>query len=203
MPFGDNDWLALTQEETLEPEIPICDPHHHMWDRRPARIPYQNYMLDQLYADLNSEPISEPNYLRFKAGIRKKPWNKNVVSLGLASGFLEPLESTSIHLIQTAIARLMTNFPDKLFNQHDIDYYNERTRLEYEQVRDFLILHYKATRRNDSPFWHYCRTMDIPDSLHKRIEIYKQNARLYRVAGALQGGQAECGSKSVSPAPTG
>ena len=136
--------------------------------------------LQSLYADLNSEPISEPNYLRFKAGIRKKPWNKNVVSLGLASGFLEPLESTSIHLIQTAIARLMTNFPDKLFNQHDIDYYNERTRLEYEQVRDFLILHYKATRRNDSPFWHYCRTMDIPESLQKRIEIYKQNARLYR-----------------------
>ncbi|MCO4799583.1 MAG: tryptophan 7-halogenase [Colwelliaceae bacterium] len=136
--------------------------------------------LNNLKADLNSEPISEPNFLRFKAGIRKNPWNKNVVSLGLASGFLEPLESTSIHLIQTAIARLMTNFPDKLFNQHDINYYNERTRLEYEQVRDFLILHYKATSRNDSPFWHYCRTMDIPDSLQQRIDIYKENGRLYR-----------------------
>lgn len=136
--------------------------------------------LRSLEVDLNSKPISEPNYLRFKAGVRKQPWNKNVVSLGLASGFLEPLESTSIHLIQTAIARLMTNFPDKLFNQHDIDYYNQRTRLEYEQVRDFLILHYKATARNDSPFWHYCRTMDIPGSLQERIEIYKQNGRLYR-----------------------
>jgi len=136
--------------------------------------------LDSLFVDLNSEPISEPNFLRFKAGIRKKPWNKNVVSIGLASGFLEPLESTSIHLIQTAIARLMTNFPDKHFNQHDIDYYNARTLAEYEQVRDFLILHYRATARNDSPFWHYCRTMDIPESLQKRIDIYKENGRLYR-----------------------
>ena len=116
----------------------------------------------------------------FRAGIRKKPWNKNVVALGLASGFLEPLESTSIHLIQTAIARLMTNFPDKSFNQPDIDYYNRRTRLEFEQVRDFIVLHYHATARDDSPFWNYCRNMQIPESLAERIAIYRENARLYR-----------------------
>ena len=136
--------------------------------------------LDSLLTDINGAPISSPNRLRFKAGVRKQPWQKNVVAIGLASGFLEPLESTSIHLIQTAIARLMTNFPDKLFNQHDIQYYNNRTRLEYEQVRDFLILHYKATTRDDSPFWQYCRDMAIPDSLQERIDIYKQNARLYK-----------------------
>ncbi|WP_031236910.1 tryptophan halogenase family protein [Asticcacaulis sp. AC460] len=136
--------------------------------------------LDSLNADLDGAPLTEPNFLRFTAGIRKSPWKKNVVSLGLASGFLEPLESTSIHLIQTAIARLMTNFPDKTFNQPDIDYYNRRTRLEYEQVRDFIILHYNATARDDSPFWNYCRTMAIPQTLEDRLAIFKENARQYR-----------------------
>jgi tryptophan halogenase len=136
--------------------------------------------LDSLNADLDGEPLSDPNFLRFKAGVRRKPWNKNVVSLGLASGFLEPLESTSIHLVQSAIARLLTNFPDKAFNQHDIDYFNRRTVLEFEQVRDFIILHYKATERDDTPFWNYCRTMSVPHSLEERMAIFKENARLYR-----------------------
>jgi len=136
--------------------------------------------LDILQQGMEGAPIGEPNFLRFKTGMRRKTWNKNVISLGLAAGFLEPLESTSIHLIQTAIARLMTNFPDKHFNQPDIDYYNQRTQLEYEQVRDFLILHYCVTDRDDSLFWNYCRTMALPDSLKERIAIYKENARLYR-----------------------
>jgi tryptophan halogenase len=136
--------------------------------------------LASLNQDLDTPPIAEPKFLRFKTGIRKKTWNKNVVAIGLAAGFLEPLESTSIHLVQTAIARLMTNFPDKSFNEPDINYFNERSRAEYLQVRDFLVLHYHATQRDDSPFWNYCRTMDIPKTLEDCIAIYKDNARLYR-----------------------
>ncbi|MEN2748372.1 tryptophan halogenase family protein [Sphingomonas sp. T9W2] len=136
--------------------------------------------LAMLNEGLDGAPLAGPNFLRFTAGVRRKAWDRNVVALGLAAGFLEPLESTSIHLIQTGIARLLTNFPDRSFNQPDIDYYNRRTRLEYEQVRDFLILHYKATARDDSPFWRRCREMAIPASLEERIAIFRENARLYR-----------------------
>jgi len=136
--------------------------------------------LKTLNAGLDSEPITDPNFLRFKTGIRKKTWNKNVISLGLAAGFLEPLESTSIHLIQTAVARLMAHFPDKNFAQSNIDYYNSRTLLEYKQVRDFLVLHYCATDREDTPFWKYCKNMKIPESLTTRIAAYKDTSKLYR-----------------------
>ena len=136
--------------------------------------------LNSLNKDIEGEAISEPNFLRFKTGIRRKPWHKNVVALGLSAGFLEPLESTSIHLIQTAVARLMASFPDKGFAQSNIDDFNRATLLEYEQVRDFLILHYCQTTRDDTPFWRYCKNMDIPDTLRHRLDLYRDNARLYR-----------------------
>ncbi len=142
---------------------------------------------ETLLDGLDSAPLGSPRALKFTTGIRRKTWNKNVLAIGLSAGFMEPLESTSIHLIQTAIARLMTNFPDKLFNQSDIDYFNQRTAAEFEQVRDFLILHYKATEREDTEFWKYCKYMDIPDSLSQRFEIYQENARLYRHDNELFG----------------
>lgn len=151
-----------------------------------------NYIDDDealkiLHDGMDNKAIGMPKFLKFTTGKRKKIWNKNVVALGLSAGFMEPLESTSIHLIQTAIARLMTNFPDKHFNEADINYFNERSLLEYEQVRDFLILHYKATKRDDSEFWKYCQTMNIPDTLKERMDIYYENARLYRHDNELFG----------------
>jgi len=151
-----------------------------------------NYISDDeaaetLLAGLDSQAIGEPGQLRFTTGIRKKVWNKNVLAIGLAAGFMEPLESTSIHLIQTAIAKLMTVFPDKNFNEADIRYFNQRALLEFEQIRDFLVLHYKATEREDTEFWKYCKHMDIPDSLAQRMEMYNENARLYRHDNELFG----------------
>lgn len=140
-----------------------------------------------LLEGLDAKPTADPRFIKFKTGIRKEPWKKNVLSLGLAAGFMEPLESTSIHLIQTSIARLLTHFPDKHFSQARIDYFNQRTHMEFEQVRDFLILHYSVTNREDSPFWRYCKNMKIPDTLQQRLDVYKDNAGLYRHDNELFG----------------
>jgi tryptophan halogenase len=133
-----------------------------------------------LMANLDGAPLADPKPLRFKAGYRKKSWTKNVVALGLAGGFLEPLESTSIHLVQSGIARLMSLFPTREFNEAEIARYNEQSVQEYLDIRDFLVLHYRATERNDTPFWDYCRTLEPPEGLAQKLEIFEANGRVFR-----------------------
>lgn len=134
----------------------------------------------QLLRNLDGKPLATPRRLRFTAGHRKKMWDRNVVALGLAGGFIEPLESTSIHLIQVGIMRLLTLFPDMGFAQADIDEFNRASCLEYEQVRDFIILHYKATRRMDTDFWRRCGDMDVPATLHHKMELFRSRGHIFR-----------------------
>ena len=133
---------------------------------------------ETLLANLDGKPLADPRPLRFVTGRRRKCWNKNVVCLGLASGFLEPLESTSIHLVQSGVTTLMSLFPDREFKQADIDKYNALMREEYEHARDFIILHYWIGERDDSEFWRHVRAMEIPDSLKERVELFRSRGRV-------------------------
>ena len=143
------------------------------------------YMSDdeaasKLAANLPTPAAGDPRPLKFTTGRRKLTWNRNVLSLGLASGFLEPLESTSIHLIQSGIEKLLLLFPDRGFRQADIDLYNRIMALEFEQVRDLIIFHYYANGRTDTDFWRACREIDIPDTLKERIELFRGYGRIFR-----------------------
>ena len=198
-------WLACdsavaVQTESTRPAMPYTGAIAHEAGWR-WNIPLQHrvgnglvycsrYLSDdeatsKLLQAVDGKAIRQPWILRIRPGRRRKAWNKNCVALGLASGFVEPLESTSIHMIMTAATRLMQMFPSRGIRQSMVDRYNDEARTEIERIRDFVVLHYRATERDDAPFWRYCRNMEVPESLARRIHLFREAAHAFQVEGEL------------------
>ena len=138
-----------------------------------------------LLGALEGKALADPKVLRFKAGRRRKSWVKNCIALGLASGFLEPLESTSIHLVQAGIMKFLDFFPHRECDPILIDRYNEEMAFQYETIRDFIIAHYKVTEREDTEFWRYCKHMSIPDTLAEKLELFQSRGEVKPQMGDL------------------
>ena len=146
-----------------------------------SRYLTQDAALDRLLGNVEGRVLTEPNRLRFVTGARRRQWHRNCVAIGLAGGFMEPLESTSIHLIQRAILRLIRLLPPAgPISAHDVAEFNDQQLTDMDQIRDFLILHYKVTERRDSPFWRPCAAMEIPDSLAQKIGLFRETGRVFR-----------------------
>jgi tryptophan halogenase len=167
------------------------------------RIPLQNrtgnglvfcskYMTDDeakktLLDNVEGELLNEPRVIKYKTGTRRKHWNKNCIAVGLSSGFIEPLESTGIHLFQRAIVRLMLMFPSNGINENDVNEFNMQASAEAENIKDFIILHYHLTDREDTPFWRYCKNMNVPDTLKHRMNMFKESGHVFKKAEELFG----------------
>ena len=200
-----SDWLPCDRAQAVPCEsAPVLTPYTRSTAHRAGwqwRIPLQHrignghvycsrFVSDDeaaatLLANLDGKALAEPRVIKFTTGMRKQGWNKNVVALGLAGGFLEPLESTSIHMVQSGIQRLIDFFPDHGFSAVDTAEYNRQSRFEYERIRDFIILHYKLNQRGDSPFWQACAAMPVPDTLAHKMDLFQSRGRIVRVDNEL------------------
>jgi len=138
-----------------------------------------------LLEHLEGEALGEPRVLRFTTGLRKQAWNGNCVAIGLSAGFMEPLESTGIHLIQSAVGRLLAHFPDRHCDPALVAAYNRATRAEFESIRDFLVLHYRSTERDDTAFWRHCAQLDMPDNLRRKLAIFRASGQIFREGDEL------------------
>ena len=135
---------------------------------------------DLLLDNVPEKTLIEPRPIRFTTGQRKQYWNKNCIAIGLSSGFIEPLESTSIHFIQNGIMWLLLMFPDLSIEESTVREYNTKMRSEAEHIRDFIVLHYALNERHGDPFWDHCRNMELPDSLKHRMELFERSARVFK-----------------------
>ena len=143
--------------------------------------------VNRLLENVEGEVLTEPRVIKFHTGQRRRHWHRNCVAVGLASGFIEPLESTSIHLIQRSVIRLIQMFPYDGIREPDVNEFNNQMKFEIENVRDFIVLHYHVTDRTDTAFWRQCRDMDIPDTLKHRIELFRQAGRVFKIPTELFG----------------
>jgi len=195
-----NDRAVAMQTAAVDPAAPLTRAIAHkagwQWG-----IPLQNregngwvYSSEHMSDDeahslflgqLKGEHLTDPWLIRFRPGRRRKSWDKNVIALGLASGFIEPLESTSLHMIMIGVTRLLQLFPFGGVNESLINRFNHLADQEIVRIRDFVVMHYKLTERNDTPYWDRCRTMEIPDSLAERIELFRETAQIYTIPGEL------------------
>ena len=196
------DSAAAVQTESLSPPLPytrsIARDAGWQW-----RIPLQHRVgngvvfsgehwsddeaVNRLLENVEGEVLTEPRVIKFHTGQRRRHWHRNCVAMGLASGFIEPLESTSIHLIQRSVIRLIQMFPYDGIREPDVNEFNNQMKFEIDNVRDFIVLHYHVTDRTDTAFWRQCRDMDIPDTLKHRIELFRQAGRVFKIPTELFG----------------
>ena len=189
-----NDSAIAVQSEHLGPPMPYTQAiaHDAGWQwriplqhRMGAGIVYSSGYLsrDEAYDRLTAttgKALITPFDIKFRGGVRRKQWFRNCVAVGLAGGFVEPLEATTVHLIQRAVLRFIRMMPNGPVSERDAAEFNEQQRMDIEQIRDFVVLHYKVTNRRDSPFWRHVATMPIPDSLQQKIELFRETGRVFR-----------------------